>query len=148
MNHKILLITISLIFYSCGPTIAHGDYINSDGMSRKEIEAIRNHPEVQIGIASYYGKKFHRKLTANGQKFNMYKVSAAHKTLPLGTRIRVTNLKNGRSLTMTIIDRGPFVKGRILDVSYKAAKKLSFVNEGTTKVRIDVLRLGSNRYYK
>ena len=148
MNHKILLITISLIFYSCGPTIAHGDYINSDGMSRKEIEAIRNHPEVQIGIASYYGKKFHRKLTANGQRFNMYKVSAAHKTLPLGTRVKVTNLNNGKSIRLTINDRGPFKKGRILDLSYKAAQKLGFVNEGTTKVRIDVIKLGDNKYYK
>ena len=148
MNHKILIITISLILYSCGPTIAHGDYINSDGMSRKEIEAIRNHPEVQIGIASYYGKKFHRKLTANGQKFNMYKVSAAHKTLPLGTRVKVTNLNNGKSIRLTINDRGPFKKGRILDLSYKAAQKLGFVNEGTTKVRIDVIKLGDNKYYK
>ena len=148
MNHKILLITISFIFYSCGPTIAHGDYINSDGMSRKEIEAIRSHPEVQIGIASYYGKKFHRKLTANGQRFNMYKVSAAHKTLPLGTRVKVTNLNNGKSIRLTINDRGPFKKGRILDLSYKAAQKLGFVNEGTTKVRIDVIKLGDNKYYK
>ena len=147
MRLRIILI-FSLMMTSCGPSIAYGDYVNSDGMTRKEIESIRNHPQVQIGISSYYGKKFHKKRTASGQIFNMHKVSAAHKTLPLGTRIRVTNLKNGRSLTMTIIDRGPFVKGRILDVSYKAAKKLSFVNEGTTKVRIDVLRLGSNRYYK
>ena len=148
MNHKILIITISLILYSCGPTIAYGDYINSDGMSRKEIEAIRNHPKVQIGIASYYGKEFHRKLTANGQRFNMYKVSAAHKTLPLGTRVKVTNLNNGKSIRLTINDRGPFKKGRILDLSYKAAQKLGFVNEGTTKVRIDVIKLGDNKYYK
>ena len=148
MNHRILIIAISLVLSSCGPTIAHGDYINSDGMSRKEIEAIRNHPEVQIGIASYYGKKFHRKLTANGQRFNMYKVSAAHKTLPLGTRVKVTNLNNGKSIRLTINDRGPFKKGRILDLSYKAAQKLGFVNEGTTKVRIDVIKLGDNKYYK
>ena len=148
MNHKIIIIIISLALSSCGPTIAYGDYINSDGMSRKEIEAIRNHPEVQIGIASYYGKEFHRKLTANGQKFNMYKVSAAHKTLPLGTRVKVTNLNNGKSIRLTINDRGPFKKGRILDLSYKAAQKLGFVNEGTTKVRIDVIKLGDNKYYK
>ncbi len=117
-------------------------------MSRKEIEAIRNHPEVQIGIASYYGREFHRKLTANGQRFNMYKVSAAHKTLPLGTRVKVTNLNNGKSIRLTINDRGPFKKGRILDLSYKAAQKLGFVNEGTTKVRIDVIKLGDNKYYK
>ena len=133
---------------SCGPTAVYGDYVDSDGMTRKEIESIYNHPHVQIGISSYYGKEFHKKRTASGQIFDMHKISAAHKTLPLGTRIRVTNLKNGRSLTMTIIDRGPFVKGRILDVSYKAARKLGFVNEGTTKVRVDVLRLGNNKYYK
>ena len=143
----ISIITLSFMI-SCGPTAVYGDYVNSDGMTRKEIESIHNHPHVQIGISSYYGKKFHKKRTASGQIFDMHKISAAHKTLPLGTRIRVTNLKNGRSLTMTIIDRGPFVKGRILDVSYKAAKKLGFVNQGTTKVRIDVLRLGNNKYYK
>ena len=109
---------------SCGPTAVYGDYVNSDGMTRKEIESIQNPPHVQVGISSYYGKEFHKKRTASGQIFDMHKISAAHKTLPLGTKIRVTNLKNGRSLTMTITDRGPFVKGRILDVSYKAAKKL------------------------
>ena len=133
---------------SCGPSIAYGDYVNSNGMSRKQIEAIKNHPKTQIGIASYYGSKFHKKRTANGEIFNMYKVSAAHKTLPLGTKVRVINLKNRRSLTMTINDRGPYAKGRIIDLSYKAAQKLGFVNEGTTKVRIEVLRLGDNKYHK
>ena len=147
MRFRIILL-ISLMIISCGPSIAYGDYVNSDGMTRKQIEAIRNHPKVQIGIASYYGKEFHRKLTANGQRFNMYKVSAAHKTLPLGTRVKVTNLNNGKSIRLTINDRGPFKKGRILDLSYKAAQKLGFVNEGTTKVRIDVIKLGDNKYYK
>lgn len=148
MRFNIISIITLLFMISCGPTAVYGDYVNSDGMTRKEIESIQNHPHVQIGISSYYGKEFHKKRTASGQIFDMHKISAAHKTLPLGTKIRVTNLKNGRSLTMTITDRGPFVKGRILDVSYKAAKKLSFVNQGTTKVRIDVLRLGNNKYYK
>jgi len=133
---------------SCGPSIAYGDYVNSTGMSRKQIEAIKNHPKIQVGVASYYGRKFHKKRTANGEIFNMYKVSAAHKTLPLGTKVRVINLKNRRSLTMTINDRGPYVKGRIIDLSYKAAQKLGFVSEGTTKVRIEVLRLGDNKYHK
>jgi rare lipoprotein A len=135
-------------FVSCGPSIAYGDYVNSNGMSRKQIEAIKNHPRVQVGIASYYGSKFHKKRTANGEIFNMYKISAAHKTLPLGTKVRVINLKNGKSLTMKINDRGPFAKGRIIDLSYKAAQKLGFVNQGTTKVRIEVIRLGDNKYYK
>ena len=148
MKTNIILALIIVGIIGCGPSIAYGDYVKSDGMSRKEIEAIKNHPRVQIGVASYYGSKFHKKRTANGEIFNMYKVSAAHKTLPLGTKVRVINLKNGRSLTMTINDRGPYVKGRIIDLSYKAAQKLGFVNEGTTKVRIEVLRLGDNKYHK
>ena len=147
MNKKILLIIIFLLV-SCGSGIAYGDYVNTTGMSRKQIEAIKNHPKTQIGIASYYGKKFHKKRTANGEIFNMYKVSAAHKSYPLGTKVRVTNLKNGKSLKLVINDRGPFVSGRIIDLSYKAARKLGFVNQGTVKVRIDVLRLGDNKYYK
>ena len=133
---------------SCGPSIAYGDYVNSNGMSRKQIEAIKNHPRVQVGIASYYGSKFHKKRTANGEIFNMYKVSAAHKTYPLGTKVKVTNLENGKSIKLIINDRGPFAKSRILDLSYKAARKLDFVNQGTTKVRIDVIRLGDNKYHK
>lgn len=147
MNKKILFLIIFFIT-SCGSSIAYGDYINTTGMSRKQIEAIKNHPKTQIGIASYYGKKFHKKRTANGEIFNMYKVSAAHKSYPLGTKVRVTNLENGKSLKLIINDRGPFVRGRIIDLSYKAARKLGFVNQGTVKVRIDVLRLGDNKYYK
>lgn len=147
MNKKILFLIIFFIT-SCGSSIAYGDYVNTTGMSRKQIEAIKNHPKTQIGIASYYGKKFHKKRTANGEIFNMYKVSAAHKSYPLGTKVRVTNLENGKSLKLVINDRGPFVRGRIIDLSYKAARKLGFVNQGTVKVRIDVLRLGDNKYYK
>jgi len=147
MNKKILLIIIFFL-ESCGSNIAYGDYVNTTGMSRKQIESIKNHPKTQIGIASYYGKKFHKKRTANGKIFNMYKVSAAHKSYPLGTKVRVTNLENGKSLKLVINDRGPFVSGRIIDLSYKAARKLGFVNQGTVKVRIDVLRLGDNKYYK
>ena len=133
---------------SCGPSIAYGDYVNSNGMSRKQIEDIKNHPRVQVGIASYYGSKFHKKRTANGEIFNMYKISAAHKTYPLGTKVKVTNLENGKSIKLFINDRGPFAKSRILDLSYKAARKLDFVNQGTTKVRIEVIRLGDNKYHK
>jgi rare lipoprotein A len=147
MNKKILL-TVIFFLVSCGSSIAYGDYVNTTGMSRKQIESIKNHPKTQIGIASYYGKKFHKRRTANGEIFNMYKVSAAHKSYPLGTKVRVTNLENGKSLKLVINDRGPFVSGRIIDLSYKAARKLGFVNQGTVKVRIDVLRLGDNKYYK
>ena len=148
MKNNTIIAFILCFIISCGPNIAYGDYVNSKGMSRKQIENIKNHPRVQIGIASYYGKKFHKKLTANGETFNMYKVSAAHKTYPLGTKVKVTNLENGKSIKLFINDRGPFAKGRILDLSYKAARKLDFLNQGTTKVRIDVIRLGDNKYHK
>ena len=143
-----LILIISFFIVSCGSSISYGDYVDTTGWSRKQIESIKNHPKTQIGIASYYGKKFHKKRSANGEIFNMYKVSAAHKSYPLGTKVRVTNLKNGKSIKLIINDRGPFVKGRIIDLSYKAARKLDFVNQGTTKVRIDVIRLGDNKYYK
>ena len=133
---------------SCGSSIAYGDYVDTTGWSRKQIESIKKHPQTQIGIASYYGKKFHKKRTANGEIFNMYKVSAAHKSYPLGTKVRVTNLENGKSIKLVINDRGPFVEGRIIDLSYKAARKLDFVNQGTTRIRINVIRLGDNKYYK
>mgnify|MGYP002023735924 CR=1 FL=1 len=148
MKNRIIFSFIMISMMSCGPSIAYGDYINSEGMTRKQIEAIKDHPQVQIGIASYYGKKFHKKLTANGETFNMNRVSAAHKTYPLGTRVKVTNMENGKSIKLTINDRGPYVKGRIIDLSYKAARKIGFVNQGTTKVRIDVIRLGDNKYHK
>lgn len=137
-----------MFIVSCGSSIAYGDYVDTTGWSRKQIESIKKHPQTQIGIASYYGKKFHKKRTANGEIFNMYKVSAAHKSYPLGTKVRVTNLENGKSIKLVINDRGPFVKGRIIDLSYKAARKLDFVNQGTTRVRINVIRLGDNKYYK
>ena len=140
---KIILILL-LFISACGSSIAYGDYVDTTGWTRKQIESIKNHPKTQIGIASYYGKKFHKKLTANGETFNMYRVSAAHKSYPLGTKVRVTNLENGKSIKLVINDRGPFVRGRIIDLSYKAARKLDFVNQGTVKVRIDVIRLGDN----
>ena len=129
-----LILIISFFIVSCGSSISYGDYVDTTGWSRKQIESIKNRPKTQIGIASYYGKKFHKKRTANGEIFNMYKVSAAHKSYPLGTKVRVTNLENGKSIKLIINDRGPFVKGRIIDLSYKAARKLDFVNQGTTKV--------------
>ncbi len=93
----------------------------------------------EIGKASWYGKDFHGKKTANGYIYNMYGVSAAHKTLPLGTQVRVTNLENNRSVILMINDRGPFVHGRILDLSYGAAQKLGSVERGVVKVRITAI---------
>jgi len=97
---------------------------------------------VEEGIASYYAHDFHGKPTASGEIFDMNKISAAHKELPLGTIVRVTNLSNNRSIVLKVNDRGPFVKGRILDCSLKAAEELDFIREGTVRVRIEVLKWG------
>ncbi len=94
----------------------------------------------QKGVASWYGEDFHGKLTSNQEIYNMYAMTAAHKTLPFGTYVRVTNLTNGKSVVVRINDRGPFVKGRIIDLSYAAAKKLGMSDTGVAPVEIKVLK--------
>lgn len=97
-------------------------------------------PGVQTGLASWYGMDFHGKLTSNKEVYDMYDMTAAHKTLPFGTYVMVTNLNNGKSAVVRINDRGPFVKGRVIDLSYAAAKMLDLVGPGVAPVRIEVLR--------
>jgi len=93
----------------------------------------------QRGKASWYGKKFHGRKTANGEIYNMYAMTAAHKTLPLGTYVSVRNLNNDRKIEVRINDRGPFVRGRIIDLSYTGAKKLGVVGPGTAPVEVVAL---------
>ena len=93
----------------------------------------------QTGIASWYGPGFHSKATASGETYNQNDFTAAHQTLPLGTRVRVTNLENGSATEVSINDRGPFAKGRIIDLSYSAAQQINMVGPGTALVRVDVL---------
>ena len=93
----------------------------------------------RTGIASWYGPKFHGKLTANGEVFDQWAVSAAHKTLPMPSVVRVTNLENGRSLVVRVNDRGPFVSSRIIDMSHRAAQLLGFDGQGTARVRVQIL---------
>lgn len=93
----------------------------------------------QEGIASWYGKKFHGRLTSNGETYDMYAMTAAHKTLPLGVYVKVTNKRNGLSTIVRVNDRGPFVAGRIIDLSLAAARKLDVVNAGTAPVYIEAL---------
>lgn len=93
----------------------------------------------QTGIASWYGPGFHGKPTASGSIYNQHELTAAHQTLPLGTHVMVTNLENGKSTEVTINDRGPFAKGRIIDLSYAAARSLGMIGAGTAPVRIEVI---------
>lgn len=97
------------------------------------------------GVSSWYGREFDGRPTASGERFDMHGLSAAHRTLPLGTRARITNLDNGREVELLINDRGPFVSGRILDCSYGAAKALGFAGAGLARVRIEVLEEGRER---
>jgi rare lipoprotein A len=95
----------------------------------------------ETGRAAWYGKELHGKQTANGEVFDMYGLSAAHRTLPLGTVIHVTNLDNFKGITVRVNDRGPFLKNRFLDLSYGAAKELDFVSPGTARVKIEVVEV-------
>lgn len=93
----------------------------------------------ETGMASFYNDKFEGKITASGELFSQSKLTAAHKTLPFQTKIKVTNLANKRSVIVTVNDRGPFIEGRILDLSKKAAVKLDFVDKGVAKVKLEVV---------
>ena len=94
----------------------------------------------QIGTASWYGDYFQGRPTASGEPYNMYDLTAAHPTLPLGSFVRVTNLRNGRAVVVRINDRGPVVPGRIIDLSYNTARVLQFKSQGLQRVRLDVVR--------
>lgn len=95
--------------------------------------------QIERGEASYYHNKYRGKKTASGEKFRQYKRTAAHKTLPLGTKVKVTNLKNGKKVRVTINDRGPFIEGRIIDLSRKAARKVDMLNDGVAPVKIEYI---------
>lgn len=102
-----------------------------------------SHGYTETGIASWYGKYFHGRLTSNGEIYNMHDMTAAHKTLPMNTVVLVKNKENNRDVVVRINDRGPFVRGRIIDLSYKAAQKLGIVGDGIAKVQVVALGEGS-----
>jgi rare lipoprotein A len=141
----ISLVAISLGAWGCAPretaapTIQKPKPYRVDGVWYQPMEKTADFR--QRGIASWYGKEFHGRKTSNGEIYNMYGLSAAHKTLPLGTWVRVRNLANERSLELRINDRGPFVRGRVIDLSYGAAKQLGVVGPGTAKVEVVALGL-------
>jgi len=101
------------------------------------LEPARALKFLQAGIASWYGRQFHGRRTANGERYDMYALTAAHRTLPLGTRVRVTNQASGRSVVVRINDRGPFVRGRIIDLSLAAAQELGMSRAGTARVVLE-----------
>jgi rare lipoprotein A len=150
-----LIIILSLfLFIACGPR--HVVIDRRPPPERKEVKKEmpkeeRSAPEtkiekmeskgVQYGVASWYGGEFHGRATSSGEVYDMYQLTCAHNTLPLGTIVMVTNLENRRSLELKVNDRGPFVKERIIDVSYAAAQMLGMWEKGTAPVKVEVVNL-------
>ncbi|MBI5755902.1 MAG: septal ring lytic transglycosylase RlpA family protein [Nitrospirae bacterium] len=97
---------------------------------------------IERGIASWYGEDFHGRPTSSGEIYDMFRLTAAHKLMPLGTKARITNLENGQSIVVKINDRGPFVDGRIIDLSYGAAERLGMLETGLSRVEVEVLEWG------
>ena len=154
LKPTIFLAILLLVHCSSAPRYTTGD---AKKVSTKKTSSsprlntknsFNKHRRTIKGVSSFYAEDFHGKLTANGEVYDMYGLTAAHKTLPLNTIVRVTNISNEKSLILRINDRGPYVKGRILDCSYGAAKKLGFVNDGTTEVKIEVIEWGDDKYMK
>jgi len=152
-----ILVFIGLLCVDCAPdpryksgnsTITTPKKKNNKKKSYKQSKTstFNKSKMVYKGVSSYYGPKFHGKLTANGEIFDMYGVTAAHKEFPFNTVARVTNENNGKSLIIRLNDRGPYVDGRILDCSFGAAQKLGFVSEGTAPVKIEILEWGDGIY--
>jgi rare lipoprotein A len=119
----------------CGPSVAGPPTYNQN------LAAVRLRPPAESGVASWYGQAHHGKLTASGNLFDMEELTAAHRHLPMGAKVRVTNLKNHKSVTLLINDRGPGIPGRLIDVSMAAARSLGFVNSGLVHVQVEVLSL-------
>ena len=111
----------------------------ADNSQGKTTVAMLKTPAPQTGVASYYGVPYHGRQTASGEVFNMNELTAAHPTLKFGTMVKVTHLANNRSVTVRINDRGPFVKGRVIDLSKAAAEELQMVRAGLAEVKIEVL---------
>ena len=136
----ILLVALPLVLVACAGTSTtsqKGDYYTVAGKRYYPIASSSGF--VQRGLASWYGGQFHGRLTSNGERYNMYGRTAAHKTLPFNTYVRVTNLVNGKKTIVRINDRGPFVSGRIIDLTYTSAHELAMVEDGVVPVKIEAL---------
>ncbi len=138
-----VLIITNTVILSC----SHGRNLRKatfQGERGGHDRALRPETETTIrGIASYYGAKFHGRKTANGETFDMHAFTAAHKTLPFGTILLVSNLSNGKQVTVRINDRGPFVRNRILDLSYAAAREIGMIQSGTARIEARIIHRGN-----
>jgi rare lipoprotein A len=123
----------------CVAAPAGGERVRVDAHTEQVAKADRAPEWTQNGRVSWYGPGFHGRRTANGEVFDTNELTMAHRTLPFGTEVRVTNLANGRSVVLRVNDRGPYVRGRIADLSHAAATRLGFVDDGVTKARIEMI---------
>jgi rare lipoprotein A len=148
---RIFLLILFFLLVACGPRHVVIDR-RTPPAEKQEVKKERSVPEakiekreskeVQFGVASWYGGEFHGRSTSSGEVYDMYQLTCAHNTFPLGTVVMVTNIENGRSLELKVNDRGPFVKERIIDVSYAAAQMLGMWEKGTALVKVEVISPG------
>jgi rare lipoprotein A len=141
---NILLIIISLFFQSCTSITRFSntkqEYIEIDKNLSKNTENLEIKPgQIIRGVASYYSDDFIGRKTANGEIYSKTKFTAAHRTLPFGTKLKVTNLKNSKFVFVVVNDRGPFISGRMLDLSYSAAAELDMIKDGVAEVYIEIV---------
>lgn len=132
---RLLLIASLAVVIMCTPSPV---YKGDEGSKKVTIIPVKKN-DVFTGMASYYGKKFQGKPTASGERFDMYKLTAAHTTMPFGTLLRITNLHNSMQVVVKINDRGPFIKKRIIDLSFAAAREIGMLESGTARVRLEVI---------
>src|SRR5512145_2556121 len=143
MSHRLLIFVVLL----CGA-------LQLGGCARKRIQAsnpaqvpaVTPVVEETVGYASWYGHPYHGRRTSNGETYDMNTMTAAHRTLPFDTVVKVSNLSNGKAVTVRINDRGPFVKDRIIDLSYLAAKQIDMVGPGTARVSLEILKSVPNPF--
>ena len=142
-----LALVLSVVSLGAAQRPTSSESVKTQGNAKQNAPVVPGKPKVQrgdkpyqVGTASWYGSYFQGKPTASGEPYDMYDMTAAHMQLPLGTLVKVTNLRNGRAVVLRINDRGPVVDGRIIDVSYNAARALDFKSRGLQRVRLDVVK--------
>jgi rare lipoprotein A len=134
----LFLASMTLAHANAQPSVSVGKQVVHASLSSPQKKKIGKHKSLS-GIASYYGKRFHGRKTASGRPYSSKKMTAAHRTLPLGTWVKVTNERNGRSAVVQITDRGPFNSNRVIDVSLEAAKSLDMLANGLARVHLEVV---------
>jgi len=148
LTKKILIAIFSLSIFATSLSAKDKNILAYVDRGIKYYPRYVSRGHVKYGKASWYGKQFHRRLTASGERYNMYSMTAAHRTYALNTILRVTNLANHKSVRVRVNDRGPFYRSRDIDLSYGAARKIGLTHKGVGRVKIEVLSSGNKRRAK